>query len=180
LAKLAPAITTLARAEGLEAHARSVEVRLALALPKPRGRARMAPYSPPTGAAPKSCGSISTRTRSAASPRVIEFLREHLTAEPFDLSRIREAKRELAAFFGVAPGRVLLTNGTDEAIQVLVNTYVDDGDEVHAAAPSYAMYAFTPKSRARRSSKSITQPPGPLAFPLEELLAAITPRRARS
>jgi len=29
LAKLAPAITTLARAEGLEAHARSVEARLA-------------------------------------------------------------------------------------------------------------------------------------------------------
>jgi histidinol dehydrogenase len=29
LARLAPAITTLARAEGLEAHARSVEVRLA-------------------------------------------------------------------------------------------------------------------------------------------------------
>jgi histidinol dehydrogenase len=28
LAKLAPAVTTLARAEGLEAHARSVEVRL--------------------------------------------------------------------------------------------------------------------------------------------------------
>jgi len=28
LARLAPAITTLARAEGLEAHARSVEVRL--------------------------------------------------------------------------------------------------------------------------------------------------------
>ena len=29
LAKLAPSVTTLARAEGLEAHARSVEVRLA-------------------------------------------------------------------------------------------------------------------------------------------------------
>jgi len=29
LRRLAPAITTLARAEGLEAHARSVEVRLA-------------------------------------------------------------------------------------------------------------------------------------------------------
>jgi histidinol dehydrogenase len=29
LEKLSPAITTLARAEGLEAHARSVEVRLA-------------------------------------------------------------------------------------------------------------------------------------------------------
>jgi histidinol dehydrogenase len=28
LARLAPAITTLARAEGLEAHARSIEVRL--------------------------------------------------------------------------------------------------------------------------------------------------------
>ena len=34
LRKLAPAITTLARAEGLEAHARSVEVRLEVILAK--------------------------------------------------------------------------------------------------------------------------------------------------
>jgi histidinol dehydrogenase len=36
LARLAPAITTLARAEGLEAHARSVEVRLGRSEPRPR------------------------------------------------------------------------------------------------------------------------------------------------
>ena len=37
---------------------------------------------------------------------------------------------------------MLLTNGTDEAIQVLINTYVDDEDEVIILRPSYAMYKF--------------------------------------
>ncbi len=50
--------------------------------------------------------------------------------------------RELAAFFDVAEDEFTLTNGTDEAIQVLVNTFIDDGDEVMVLKPSYAMYRF--------------------------------------
>ena len=46
------------------------------------------------------------------------------------------------AFFGVAPDEFTLTNGTDEAIQVLINTFVDDGDDVLLLKPSYAMYRF--------------------------------------
>jgi histidinol-phosphate aminotransferase len=35
-----------------------------------------------------------------------------------------------------------LTNGTDEAIQLVVNTYVNAGDRVVILRPSYAMYRF--------------------------------------
>ena len=48
----------------------------------------------------------------------------------------------MAEFFGVPPENFLFTNGTDEAIQVLVNTYVDDDGEVIVLRPSYAMYRF--------------------------------------
>jgi len=60
----------------------------------------------------------------------------------FDLSEYADATRELAEFFGVSENEFTLTNGTDEAIQVLVNTFVDDGDEVVVLKPSYAMYRF--------------------------------------
>ncbi len=61
-------------------------------------------------------------------------------------------KPALEAFFKVASGELLLTNGTDEAIQVLINTYVDDGDEVIVLRPSYAMYRFYAGSCGREDS----------------------------
>ena len=69
----------------------------------------------------------------------------------------------------------MLTNGTDEAIQVLVNTYVDDGDEVLLLRPSYAMYRFYAEV-AGASIREIDYRAQKLAFPLEELLAAIRPQ----
>ena len=78
-----------------------------------------------------------------ASPKVIEYLREHLTADGLAVyPEYGEIKHELAEFFGVEPDDFILTNGTDEAIQVLINTYVDDDDEVLLLQPSYAMYRF--------------------------------------
>ena len=97
---------------------------------------------PPAGV-PVNCGSISTRTPWARRPKVIEKLREQLTPESLSIyPEYGQTKQELAAFFSVDPDDFILTNGTDEAIQVLINTYVDDGDEVLLLHPSYAMYRF--------------------------------------
>ena len=92
LRQLAPAITTLARAEGLEAHARSVEVRLIevlmaskrIDLPpgvlQPRDAVlNMAPYSPPTGGRTGKLRLDFNENTVGASPKVIEYLREHLS-----------------------------------------------------------------------------------------------------
>ena len=70
---------------------------------------------------------------------------------------------------------MLLTNGTDEAIQVLINTFVDDGDEVLILQPSYAMYRFYAEL-AGASIREIPYRAETLAFPLEELFHAITPQ----
>jgi histidinol-phosphate aminotransferase len=136
----------------------------------------MAPYSPPTGNRIAKMRLDFNENTVGCSPRVIEFLREKLSAERLsvypDYSRVKET---LAAFFGVAPEELLLTNGTDEAIQVLVNTYVDDGDEVIVPRPSYAMYRFYAEVAGAALVEVPYEPPD-VEFPLEALLAAITPR----
>lgn len=136
----------------------------------------MAPYSPPTGNRHHKLRLDFNENTVGCSPRVIERLKETLdtgllTVYP-DYARVKAA---LAAHFRVTPDELLLTNGTDEAIQVLVNTYVDDGDEVIALRPSYAMYRFYAEVAGAKIVEVDYQPPT-LAFPLTELLAAITPR----
>jgi histidinol-phosphate aminotransferase len=106
---------------------------------------------------------------------VIEFLKQRLDENRLaTYPEYSEARRELAAFFGVADDQMLLTNGTDEAIQVLINTYVDDGDDVIVLRPSYAMYRFYAEV-AGASIQEIDYRAGTLQFPLEELLEAIQP-----
>ncbi|HYP12312.1 MAG TPA: histidinol-phosphate transaminase, partial [Bryobacteraceae bacterium] len=108
-------------------------------------------------------------------PKVLEFVKTRLSEGRLAVyPEYVEAKEELAASFSVAPEEMLLTNGTDEAIQVLINTYVDDGDEVIILQPSYAMYRFY-ADVAGAQIQEIPYRTESLAFPLEELLDAISP-----
>jgi histidinol-phosphate aminotransferase len=81
---------------------------------------------------------------------------------------------DLAKFFGVSKDEFAMTNGTDEAIQVLVNTYIDAGDDVLLLRPSYAMYRFYAEV-AGGSVRELDYRPGTLAFPIDELLEALRP-----
>lgn len=135
---------------------------------------RMAPYSPPTGGRANKLRLDFNENTVGASPKVIEYLRDHLTEAMLSVyPEYSETKRDLAAFFNVEPDDFVLTNGTDEAIQVLVNTYVDDGDEVILLRPSYAMYRFYAEV-AGAKIRHIPYRQQKLAFPLEELLDATT------
>jgi histidinol-phosphate aminotransferase len=136
----------------------------------------MTPYSPPTGGRAGKLRLDFNENTVGCSPRVIEFLRERLSADGLSVyPEYDEARPELAAYFGVAPDQLLLTNGTDEAIQVLVNTYVDDGDEILLLRPSYAMYRFYSEV-AGAAIREIDYRPADLSFPLDQFLAAIGPR----
>ena len=144
--------------------------------PRPRSAVQhMAPYSPPTGNRAGKLRLDFNENTVGCSPRIVEFLKQQLNPERLaiypDYADVRPA---LAGFFHVQPEQLLLTNGTDEAIQVLINTYVDDGGEVLLLHPSYAMYRFYAEV-AGADLREIDYRPGGLEFPLEELLAAITP-----
>jgi histidinol-phosphate aminotransferase len=85
-----------------------------------------------------------------------------------------EAKQAIARYFNVAPEEFVFTNGTDEAIQVFVNTYVDDGQEVVLLKPSYAMYRFYAEV-AGAKLREVEYPWPGMEFPLQTVLDAITP-----
>lgn len=84
-----------------------------------------------------------------------------------------EAKERIARYFRVRPEQFVFTNGTDEAIQVLMNTYVDDGQEVVILKPSYAMYRFYAQV-AGAKLREVEYPEPDMEFPLQEVLEAIT------
>jgi histidinol-phosphate aminotransferase len=137
----------------------------------------MAPYSPPSAGRDGKLRLDFNENTVGCSPAVVEFLREHLSASQLSIyPEYADARHELAVFFGVGEDEFTLTNGTDEAIQVLVNTFVDDGHEVVVLKPSYAMYRFYAEV-AGATVLEVGYHSETFAFPMDELLAAITPAK---
>ncbi len=63
------------------------------------------------------------------SPRVLAVL-ESLSTEVLNKYPEREiGEQAVSEFLGIAPENLLLTNGVDEAIHLLCETYLEPGDE---------------------------------------------------
>jgi len=136
---------------------------------------KMAPYSPPTAGRADKLRLDFNENTVGCSPRVIEFLKQRLDAGGLAVyPEYGEAKAVLAQFFGVKPEEFVFTNGTDEAIQVFINTYVDDGQEVLLLHPAYAMYRFYAQV-AGAAVREIDYEGPNMDFPLASVLDAITP-----
>lgn len=136
---------------------------------------KMAAYQPPSSGRRSKLRLDFNENTVGCSPHVIEFIKRYLTASDLTIYPEYEAALEdLARHFRVGPDELTLANGTDEAIQVLVNTFVDDGEETIILRPSYAMYKFYCQL-AGAAVTEIDYRPAKLEFPLEELLERITP-----
>jgi histidinol-phosphate aminotransferase len=110
----------------------------------------------------------------ACSPKVREVLGHISTG---DLTRYPEREpieALIAGHLGLKPAQVALTNGVDEAIHVLFETFLESGDEVLLPVPTYTMYEVYASSTDAHIVP--IQAAEDLQFPFERLLAAITPR----
>ena len=135
----------------------------------------MAPYSPPTAGRADKLRLDFNENTVGCSPLVIAALKQLVEAGTLAVyPEYGEAKQAIARYFHVAPAQFIFTNGTDEAIQVFVNTYVDDGQEVVLLKPSYAMYRFYAEV-AGASLREVEYPWPGMEFPLQAVLDAITP-----
>jgi len=109
----------------------------------------------------------------ACSPRVLDALGRITRA---DLTRYPEREpieRRVAEPLGLAPAQVLLTNGVDEAIHVLCQTYLDPGTEMLLPVPTYSMYEVYASGTEARVV-AVPAEAG-FRFPVDALLAAIAP-----
>jgi histidinol-phosphate aminotransferase len=135
----------------------------------------MAPYSPPTAGRSDKLRLDFNENTVGCSPRVIEALKKGLNAPLLSIyPEYGEARQAVARYFEVRPEQFVFTNGTDEAIQVFVNTYLDDGQEVVLLKPTYAMYRFYCEVAGAKLTE-VEYPREGMEFPLREVLDAITP-----
>lgn len=111
---------------------------------------------------------------AGCSPRVLQALRE-LDGDSLARYPVREpGERAAAAALGVSPEEVLLTNGTDEAIHLICETYLEPGDEALVIVPTFAMYEIY---AAATGARVLSIPAGQdFIFPTAAVLAAITSR----
>ena len=111
---------------------------------------------------------------AGCSPRVLERLRQ-LDGET--LARYPERDKGetvVAEHLGISKDELLLTNGTDEAIHLICETYLESGDEALIVVPTFAMFEIY---AAATGARVISIPAGKdFSFPTSEVLARIGPR----
>lgn len=97
---------------------------------------------------------------------------EHLAAY-HDPDRVQE---KLAAWLEISSDSLCITAGSSEALQMVFDTYVEEGGNVISLEPSYGLYdVFTAKCGADRIGLSFEED---LSFSLRGLLEAISRTRA--
>ena len=142
--------------------------------PAPRARVKaMKEYHPPLGCRDALRLDFNENTL-ACSPKVREVLGQISAGA---LTRYPErvpVEALVAATVGVKPEQLALTNGVDEAIHVLFETFLEAGDELLLPVPTYTMYEVYASATDARIVA--VQAADDLQFPFDRLLEGVSPR----
>jgi histidinol-phosphate aminotransferase len=105
------------------------------------------------------------------SPAVRRALRRLTSATVSSYPEQETVRRKIARHFKVDTSELLLTNGTDEALSLIVSTFVESSDTVLLVEPTYAMYRFY----SELAGAHIVAPryDAQMQFPWDNLFAAI-------
>jgi histidinol-phosphate aminotransferase len=109
-----------------------------------------------------------------ASPLVQEMLSTYTGYSIYPDAAQRSARAALAEYAGVPADSLILGNGADELIDLLMRAYLDPGDELMDFPPSFAMYAFNAQLQ---DAKVVAVPRNDdFSIDVDATLAAITAR----
>jgi len=143
-------------------------------IPMPRARVQDMPeYHPPLGC--RDTLRLDFNENTVACPPKVREVLGRISAG--SLTRYPErgpVEAIVATYLGLQPAQVALTNGVDEAIHVLFEAFLEEGDELLLPVPTYTMYEIY--ASATNARAVAVQAADDLKFPFERLLAAISPR----
>lgn len=108
---------------------------------------------------------------TGCSPRVLARLRA-ITAE--DLARYPErepVEALVAEYLRLPPDQVLLTNGVDEAIHLLCETYLEPSDHAIVVTPAFSMYEIFAEATGAQVVR--VQAGEDLRFPFDAVMRAV-------
>ena len=136
---------------------------------------RLQKYRPPLeGRAGKLRLDFNENTVGCA-PGVVRALRRALNTDW--LSRYpeyEEGRAVLAEYFGVSKDEMLISNGVDDAIKLICDTFVDPGDKLVVPAPTFPIYQFFQDVAGGRTA--LVRYDSDLHLPVERILNAINSR----
>lgn len=120
--------------------------------------------------------SLANNENPRTSPKALEAMRaavDHVYLYPDGSSRdLREA---LAVKHGLAPSQIMVANGGDQIIVLIAEAFVNEGEEVIVARPSFVTYK-TAATIAGGKLISVPVKKDSLEIDLEATLAAVTER----
>ncbi|MFZ3217793.1 MAG: histidinol-phosphate transaminase [Candidatus Acidiferrales bacterium] len=133
--------------------------------------ARMRPYHPPLEGRDGKMRLDFNENTVGCSPQVRRALRELTSAAVSMYPEQESVRSELAGFFGVRAGELLLTNGTDEALHLIADTFLEPNDGVLLVEPTFAMYRFY--SELAGAHIQALRYDAAMQFPMKALLAEL-------
>ena len=111
-------------------------------IPVRRAVLAMAPYGAPEEGRARKLRLDFNENTVGCSPAVLRAL-SRMTAEQMAIYPEYQATTKLLArFFRVRPEEMHLTNGIDDALHLIGDTFIEDGDSVLLAEPTFDMYRF--------------------------------------
>ena len=142
---------------------------------EPRRSVRaMRPYSPPTRGRLGALRLDFNENTTSTDATVIEAITAAVTGEVLAAyPDYADSVPAIARGLGVGADRLVLTNGTDEAIQLLVNTFLEPGSRLAILEPSYAMYRFYAEVAGVEVVPVAYRLDDDLAFPLDAVIDAL-------
>jgi histidinol-phosphate aminotransferase len=132
---------------------------------------KMRAYHPPLEGRTKKLRLDFNENPIGCSPAVRRALAKLTSATISAYPEQETVRRKVARHFGVDAAELLLSNGTDEALSLVVNTFVDAGDTVLLVEPTYAMYRFYSELAGARIAAPRYD--AQMQFPWEGVLAAL-------
>jgi len=109
-----------------------------------------------------------------ASPRAVAAMRKALQCvNRYPDSQSFYLKAKLAKKLGVKPDNLVLGNGSDELIDVVIKTFVEDGENIVTSRQTFVEYEIIAQVN---NKKVVTVPLKNLAFDLRAMAAAVTPK----
>lgn len=154
---LGPIVERIAQAEGLDGHKNAVTLRLNAPPPRPnKQHSRRICHEHCQPGAPRGAGPhpYQSARRIGGKGHVWLNANEAPLAYPFTIEGSRlnrypecqpaEVVNGYAAYAGVNPDQVLVSRGADEAIELLIRTFCEAGeDQILICPPTYGMYAIS-------------------------------------
>ncbi len=131
-------------------------------------------YSPPLGGRKGKLRLDFNENTAGCSPKVLEAFRKIGIDDISSYPEYESFTSELAAYLKVGKNELLPTNGSDEAIKLVMDVFVEAGDEVVIPEPTFKLFGVYAQMAGAKISKVLYNED--LSFPTENIIQAMDSR----